>query len=207
MLLRQGRPVLGGRGSAVRSGSGGGTTGTCPLRRLPTARGGTDGERSPQLCSAAGSPSNLAGVGPGLLRPFPSAPSGGENAEEEARADSAQPRSGWLHRQRDQLCRVSEAGLGVAGAAPHPLSCIPEVTGAAAAAAAFPGTGPRRRLPGKPRSEAANGPRRCWVRFSLSRLVFRRHGLISRKIKVIDSGGVRGPFVVAAESLLSGLSG
>lgn len=126
-----------------RLGSGGGTTGTCPLRRLPAARGGTGGERSPQLCSAAGSPSNLAGVGPGLLRPFPSAPSGGENAEEEARADSAQPHSGWLHRQRDQLCRVSAAALGVAGAAPHPPSRVPELTGAAAAAAAFAGSGRR----------------------------------------------------------------
>lgn len=135
-------------GGVARLGSGGGITGTCPLRRLLAARGSIGGEGSPQLCCAAGSPSNLAEVGPGLLRPLPSAPSGGENAEEEARADSTQPCSGWIRRQRDQLCRVSAAGFGggrgssrAAPALRWPPSRVPDVWGAVAPAAALPPPG------------------------------------------------------------------
>lgn len=72
-------------------------------RAAPALRGG------PEVCFASGRPSDLAEVGPRPLRPSRSALAGGQHAQEEARADPAQPRSGWLRRQRDQLCRVSGA--------------------------------------------------------------------------------------------------
>lgn len=73
--------------------------------------------RPPTVFRAAGSPSDLSEVGPRPLRPLPCAPCAGEDAEEEARADSAEPRSGWIRRERDQLCRVSGAGGGGCGPA------------------------------------------------------------------------------------------
>lgn len=72
-------------------------------RAAPALRGGSE------VCFASGSPSDLAEVGPRPFRLSRSEPAGGEHAQEEAGADPAQPRSGWLRRQRDQLCRVSGA--------------------------------------------------------------------------------------------------
>lgn len=143
---------------ALGAGSGS-RTATCPQPAgAPPRRAAL---RS--VCRAAGSPSDLSEVGPRPLRPLPCAPCAGEDAEEEARADPAEPRSGWIRRERDQLCGVSAAGAGCGPAragrcprgavlrarpAPHAPARLPP-----APRAGLPGTPGRGCSPCPPRSE------------------------------------------------------